>query len=309
MTENFELPQSGVNNLTDEYNSVNREQIEAARAAGNVWTFEERELEMFVANGYIESATDILDPKGEETGAIMIHKFAWTKETPFVNRERAFKTSLRRVGRNTKQNIKTTQSVPANAKLYADTICGGIIRQTINGEAVDIEKSREDMLEFARHYPESASEAVEAWLESASFELLDERTGDNFDWMFQNLPVKRVLWYIGDRSNPIAAAVLTFNAPPSEERSKFDEEVQNIDSDKKGDVNFAELTESFPRKLQYGQKFLQSVEGIAVEAEGVNYAPEFKQKFITLFNPIWFVEAVEVMHESFTFTKGKSAKS
>ena len=49
MTENFNVPQSGVNN--DEYESVNREQIELARAAGNVWTFEGREMEMYVAQG------------------------------------------------------------------------------------------------------------------------------------------------------------------------------------------------------------------------------------------------------------------
>ena len=302
-------PPLGSGQDDDEYPSVNREQIEAARAANNTWFFEKREMEMFGARGYIESGTDILDAKGEETGAIMIHKFAWTKETPFVTREGAFKTSLRRVGRNTKQNVKTTQSVPANAKLYADTIQGGVIRRLVNGEPVDIEKSREEMLQFAKYYPESASEAVEAWLESCSFEILDERKGDNFDWIFQNTPVKQVLWYIGNRENPLAAGIITFNSPPSEEREKFDDEVQRIDSDKKGDVTFAELSESFTRKIQYGQKFLSNVDGISVETEGNPFQTELKQKFIVLFNPIWFVEAVELMHDSFNFTKGKSAKT
>lgn len=306
--ENNQQSPASQSSAADEYQSVNREQIEAARAAGNTWLYKEREMEMYVAQGYVEISTEILN-SGEPTGAVMIHQFGWDRETAFVKHERSFKTSLVRVGRSARQKVKTTQAVPPNAALYADLIQGGIIRRMENGEPVDQVKTREQMLDFARFYPESASEAVETWFESARFKILEENESNNFDWMFTNLPVKKVLFYIGEEENPLAAGILTFNSPSKEEREKFDEEVQNIESEKKGDLNFAELSENFGKKIQYGSKHLAEVEGIAVGAEGVKFNAEMKQKFITLFNPIWFVEAVETMHDSFVFTKGKSARS
>lgn len=295
------------------YQSVNQSNIEAARAAGNVWDYNGREMEMFVARGYIETATEILNPATQEsTGAILIHKFGWSKAAPFIAREKAFKTSLRRVGRSSKQKIKTTQLQPVNAELYAELIQGGIIRRMENGETIDIEKTRDDMLGFARLYPEAASEAIETWLESGKFKLLDDNYGTDFNWIFTNLPVKKVLFYIGDEDNPDVAAIFTFNSPPKEEREKFDEDVQNIESEKKGDVNFAELSENFMSKVQFGMRYLKSAEGIAVETEGkafVGATNEEKEKFLILFNPIWFVDAVETMLEGFNFTKGRSATS
>ncbi len=294
----------------DEYQSVNREHIEAARAAGNTWFYKDVELEMFVAKGYIETVTEINNPAtGESSGAVLIHKFSWDKENAFIARERAFKTSLSRVGRSAKQRVKTTQAVPTNAALYASLIQGGMIRQIENGKQKDDEKSREEMLEFVRLYPESASEAIETWLDAAKFKLVDDSSINNFDWIFQNHPVKKVLWYIGEENNPVAAGILTFRSPSAEERQRLDDEVQNIESEKKGDVNFAELSENFAKKLEYGAKLLTNIEGISVEREGNPYVADsnsqVKRRFITLFNPIWFVEAVETMHESFNFTKGK----
>jgi len=231
--------------LNDEegYQSVNQTQIDAAREAGNVWDFNGREMEMFVGRGEIESATEIINPATQEpTGALMIHQYAWDKSQPFITHENAFKTSLSRVGRSSRQKIKTTSATKANSELYAELVQGGVIRRFENGKEVDVEKTRAEMLEFARLYPESASEAIDVWLESAKFKLLDDNFGNDFNWIFTELPVKKVLWYIGDESDPIAAAVLTFNSPPREKREKFEEEVQNIESEKKGDQNFAELS-------------------------------------------------------------------
>jgi len=305
MSEFDENPPKGENETNGETN------LDAARAAGNVWNFNGREMEMFVARGYIESATEILNPATQEsTGAVLINKFQWSKAAPFIAREKAFKTSLSRVGRSSKQKIKTTQLQPVNAELYAALIQGGVIRQMQDGELVDVEKSREDMLNFARLYPEAASEAIETWLESAKFKLLDDNYGVDFNWIFTNTPVKKVLFYIGDEDNPDIAAIFTFNSPPKEEREKFDEDVQNIESERKGDVNFAELSENFMSKVQFGMRYLKSVEGIAVEEEGKAFTGtnnEEKEKFLILFNPIWFVDAVETMLDGFNFTKGRSA--
>jgi hypothetical protein len=145
------------------------------------------------------------------------------------------------------------------------------------------------MLRFTHLYPEAASEAIETWLESGKFKLLDDNYGVDFNWIFTNLPVKKVLFYIGDEDNPDVAAIFTFNSPPKEEREKFDEDVQNIESEKKGDVNFAELSENFMSKVQFGMKYLKSVEGIAIETEGkafVGEKAEEKEKFLVLSNPI-----------------------
>ena len=75
--------------------------LDAAREAGNVWNFNGREMEAYVARGYVEAATDIINPSTQEpTGAILIHRFGWEKAAPFIKREKAFKTSLSRVGRS-----------------------------------------------------------------------------------------------------------------------------------------------------------------------------------------------------------------
>jgi hypothetical protein len=264
------------------------------------------------------AVSELINPSTQEpTGAVLIHNFTWEKSQPFIKHENAFKTSLSRVGRSTKQKIKTTSATKAHSELYATTIQGGIIRRVENGNEIDIEKSRAEMLEFARLYPESAAEAVEMWLESAKFKLLDENYGDDFNWVFTELPVKKVLWYIGDEENPIAAAILTFNSPPREKREQFEEDVQNIESEKKGDQNFAELSENFVRKVAFGLEYLKGVEGIAVGEEGKTYAAsiaglsgkslnEAKETFVMLWNPIWFAGALETMLEAFSFTKGKS---
>lgn len=299
-------------------NDSEKTQLDLAREAGNVWNFNGKELEMYVARGDVKAATEIINPSTQEpTGALMIHLYEWTNSQPFILHENAFKTSLSRVGRSTRQKVKTTSATKANADLYAATIQGGIIRRFENGKEIDLEKTRAEMLEFARLYPESASEAIEIWLESAKFKLLDDNFGTDFNWIFTELPVKKVLWYIGEESNPIAAAILTFNSPPREKREKFEEEVQNIESEKKGDQNFAELSENFVRKVAFGLEYLKSVEGIAVGEEGKTYAAsiegltgkkldEAKELFVTLWNPIWFAGAVETMLEAFNFTKGKS---
>ena len=168
------------------------------------------------------------------------------------------------------------------------------------------------MLEFARLYPESASESIDVWLESGRFKVLDDFSTD-FAWIFTNLPVKRVLWYIGEESNPDVAAIFTFNSPPKEERERFEDEVQNLDTDRLGEMNLAELSENFKAKVNFGLKFFKSAEGIAYKEEG-QILPENaslleKEDFITLFNPVWFVEALEAMLESFNFTKGKQQKA
>lgn len=296
--------------------SVNQSDLDAAREAGNVWNYKGKELEVFVARGYIESATEIINPSTQEpTGAVLIHQFGWENAKPFIKRENAFKTSLSRVGRSTRQKVKTTQIVPVNADFYAELIQGGIIRRYEDGEPVDIQKSREEMLDFARLYPESASEAIESWLESGKCKLLDDNYGNDFNWVFTNLPVKKVLWYIGDEENPVAAAILTFNSPPKEKREKLDEDIQNIESERKGDQNFAELSENFARKVEFGLNYFHSVETMAFEREGnifdttgLSGRPllEKKERLITLWNPIWFADAVDTMLEAFNFTKGKS---
>lgn len=297
-------------NEADAYKSVNHEQIEAALAAKESWNFKGQEIAKYPAFGEASVETAILDRvTREETGATMIHNFKWESNAPFISHQSAFSTTLRRVGRSADQEVDTTQATPINAALYAEIVTGGLIRVPRgNGEFDGIEKTREQMLEFARIYPESASEAIDNWLDAGHVELVDESEG-SFDWMFQAQSVVKVLWWLGARENPIYAAILTFKAPHSERRNEFDKEVQRIKSRKQGEINVAELSESFVKKVQYGSQHLQAVEGVLVGPDGADYSDAKKQAFITLFNPIWFVDACEAMHESFDFTKGKAAGS
>lgn len=288
-----------------------KSQLDLAREAGNVWTFNGREIEMFVARGEADVPVSIVNPATQdETGATMIHRLRWQKDAPFIKREGAFKTTLRSVGRSKEQDVDTTQLIPVNKDFYAELIEGAtILAPKGNGEFNEIEKLRDDMLNMARLYPESASEVIESWMDAATIKLLGEEDGDSFDWMFTERNVIRAQWTLGDPENPVAAAIISFKSPTSERRDQFDDDVQKIKSEKKGDVKIAKLSESFVKKLQYGAEHLVKVEGIAVGEEGVTYTDALKQKFITLFNPIWFVECVELMHESFDFFKSKSAKN
>jgi hypothetical protein len=285
-------------------------QLELAREAGNTWSFEGREMEMFVADGKMKVAVEVTDRKTQEpNGNVLIHSFAWEKNDPFLIRESKLKTTMRRVGRNTAQEMETEKSITANAELYRAVIQEAVMIVPVgNGETREETFSREQMLEFARFYPETASEAIETWLESWHFELIDEETG-SFDWMFSAASVVKVFGWLGDKVNPAAAVVLTFKSPPSEKREKYEEEKQRIKTRRISDLNIMEVSESFIKKLQYGGEHLQSVEGVAIGEISVVYTEKLKEKFITLFNPESFADAVDVMHESFVFTKGKAARN
>lgn len=295
-------------NLPEE--TVEKTQLELAREAGNTWVLEGRELEMFVAEGRASVAVDLLNRQTRQpNGETLIHNFGWEKNDPFIVREQSLKTKLKSVGRNTKQEVDSASIVAPNAKLYSSIIQGGV-RMIPNGDGgINTEEfSREQMLQLAKNFPEMASEAIESWLDGWQFELVDEEAG-SMDWMFSNTSVVKVLGWIGLRSIPDAACILTFASPPAEKREKYEEERQKINSDRVGELKIAEVSESFPRKIQYGEQYLQSVEGVAVGEPGVIYNDKLKQKFITLFGPLFFVEAVDKMHESFDFTKGKAANS
>lgn len=312
--------QSNQNNqpTSDDYPSANAHLLQSAEEK-KTWKYEDRELGVYVANGEAHAATVILDRETKkETGAFIVHQFSWNKNTAFINRESAFVTKLRRVGRSTEQDVDTTYAAKVNAELYRAVIAGAVLNVPKgNGEFDQVEKSRDEMLEFARLFPEAASEAIETWLESVKFKLLDSNSG-SFDWMFEAGSVVKILCYIGDESDPQEAAVLTFKSPPTEAREKFDEEVQKIKSKKEGELNIATLSESVVKKIQYGAEHLLSVEGVEIGAQGLTYAElaasgeakdkaKQKETFITLFNPITFVTAVETMHDSFDFLKGMSA--
>jgi hypothetical protein len=283
--------------------------IEAARNANNVWTFEGVELEKFVANGAATVSVNVLNRKKGESGMRMVHNLAWTKDVPFVNYSNAFKTTLSSVGRNQEQAVKRTGATPINAALYKELITGATLFVPAgNGEFKEIVKSREEMIEFARIKPEAVSEVVETWFDAATIELIED-DDENFDWIFADVETVRVSWKLGNADNPQAVAILTFKAPTSEERDKFDNEVRRVKKHNQGEINIAEVSESFVKKLQYGAKHLLKVEGVSVGSEGVDYTPELKQQFITLFNPVWFIECTEKMHESFDFLQGKSQKT
>lgn len=296
--------------MTDNFEDKSENtQIDLARDAGNTWTFDEKEMEMYVADGTAAVAVAILDRKTRQVnGVTMVHHFKWEKNDPFLIREQDFTTKMKTVGRGTEQEIDTTNMTEPNAKLYAAIVQSGVmIIPRGNGETEEKEVSRTQLLEFARLYPESASEVVETWLDGWHFEVMGEE--ECFDYMFEELPTVKVFGWIGNRDNPVKAVILTFTSPSKEERTKFEDERQIIKSDRIGDQKFAEVRQSFIKQYQYGRKFLKDVHGSAVGAPGVKYTPELKDRFITYFNPITFCEAVEKMHESFGFMQGKAAGS
>lgn len=285
-------------------------QIELAREAGNTWDFNGVEKEMFVADGQAHIGVAIIDPKTRQPSNVtMIHNLKWEKNDPFLIREQNFKTVLKSIGKSTEQEINTTNLTEANAKLYAEIVQSGeMIIPAGNGETSTKEISRAELLEFARLYPESASEVIETWFENWHFEVVDEENG-SFDWLFQAKSVVKVYGWIGDRENPLREVILTFKAPTSEERSRYENERQIIKQNRISDQKIAEVRMSFIKKIQYGKAHLFGVEGIAVGAPGVKFTNELKERFITFMCPVIFGDAVDVMHESFDFTQGKAASN
>lgn len=291
-------------------NSTEKTQLELAREAGNTWTFEGREMEMFVAEGKAFVAVDLLDRATREaTGATLLHKFTWDKNDAFIKREQSLKTELKSIGRATKQEIDSANISAANTKLYESIVAGGtIVGHDKNGKLQTTELSREQMVQMTENYPELASEAIEAWLEGWHFEIIGDPTG-SFDWIFSATPVVQVFGWIGLRTIPDAAVIITFDSPPASKREKYENERQKINSDRRGEMKIVDVQESFTRKIQYGSEFLKSVEGVAVGEPGVIYDAKLRDKFITLFGPLQFAEVVDKMHESFDFTKAKVASS
>lgn len=291
----------------NEYDSQNKFQIEAARKANNTWTFEGRELEMFVARGEAEVAVNVFDQaKTVETGVTLVHRFAWTAPDAFVIRENSFKTNLSRIGRRTEQKINTAHLATVNSEFYKSIIKSGKLRiPEVNGKADVNELTQDQMIEHANIYPEAVSEAIETWLDAADIARFD-KIGSDFSFLFKVPDSVKILWVLGKREAPVAAGVFTFQAPSAEERAKYEESVQNIETKRRGDVSSTDIEENFLKKVQYGGKLLLDVEGIAVGEEGVKYDKALKEKFIVLFNPIWFGDVVDVMHSTFDFMKGRS---
>lgn len=292
--------------MSEESNVKVLSDLDASREVGNNWFFEEKELQMFVASGEMKLSGEMLDPNtGESTGALLLHYLKWDDDRCFADRENSFVTTMRRVGRSNDQSVSTTDTKSIDAKLYNSVINSGVLKiPKGNGEFTEDEKTREEMLEFARLFPESAADAVESWLECANFEIYGADR-NSFDWLFVEQSVVKVLWYLGERHDPVAAGILTFKSPTSEARKRYNEEVQIVKTKRQGDQNIAQVSENFGKKLQYGLTHLLNVEGIAVGNAGVKFTESMKKEFVLNFNPIWFVEAVETMHESFNFTRGK----
>ena len=291
--------------------ATHEDRLTQAREANNTFQFEGREMELFVARGEAQVATNIFR-NGKETGAQLVHRFKWIDADPFVKRENSFWTNLQRVGRRQEQKIQTAHQVTVNAELYSSIVQSGIlIEGIVNGEPQERQLSREQMLEHARLYPEAVSEAIEAWLDAGKIERYDN-SELSFDFLFKAEDVIKMLWYMGPRDNPVVAVVFSFKAPSSEERKRYDEAVQSMETKRQGELSTTTIEENFTKKVQYGGRLLMGIEGSAYETEGnlpnLN-DPKQRETFITLFNPIWFGDVVEEMHASFDFMKGRSDAS
>ncbi len=304
------------NTMTDDTTQP-KSQIELAREANNTWTFKgkdfEREMEMYVADGKAFPQTEVMDRNsGLPSGALMLHKLGWESPAAWIARESAFKTQLKRVGRSQDQEIDTAHLITVNSELYRSIVQGGLLKiPTGNGQFTEEEVDRDQMVKFANLYPEGASEAVETFLEQWHFTLFDNSINMSFKFLFEASEFVKVLALLGSRDPQLAkrAGIFTFKTPTSEIRRDYDQAVNRIKSKKQGEVSIAELEENFMAKIRYGTMHLVDVEGIAVGTPGTRFNHDDKkqvQKFIELFCPSLFSDAVDKMHESFDFMKGKS---
>jgi hypothetical protein len=306
--QNTSQPESNVE--TDEYQSQSESIIKAARAAGNTWDFNGTELQKFVARGEASIETSVLDRGTREpSGTLLIHNFKWSKETPFATRAGAMVTQLRRTGRSSDQDIEAAHLVTINADLYKEIVIGGELKiPKGNSEFETRELSREDMIKHANLYPESASEAIETWIASATIDVISETEEGNLDYLFEADETVKVKWTLGNKDAPVAAAYIIFKTPPSEARKGFDQSVSKMKMKRLGDTNINEIRENFPKKIEYGLRYLLDIQGIAIGTEGRDFdkSSEMKKAFVALWNPLWFTEAVEAVQESFEIVSGKS---
>lgn len=281
--------------------------LEEAKLAGNTWNFEDRDWEMYVARGEESAATLILDTQ-ENPVAEFIHTWNWKEKgiDPFVYRENNSSTKLQRLGRSTKQQIDSANDRKFNAELYKQLIVSGAIKTPDgNGGFNTDEKSQKDLIELANKKPEVASEAVDAWMDSASFERYMLPGQTPIDLLFNDVSELAFLFTLGNKKQPITKGLFIFDVAGADERTEFNRQVQQIATDRKQDVQITEITENFNLKLRFGQKHLQKVEGICVGEPGQLVDNSNKAEFLKLFNPNWFAELTMLYAEVFDYTRGK----
>lgn len=277
----------------------------------HTWECSGKKVPLFLACGEAAVETNIVSLKDRQpTGNVLRHIFKWDRDSAFIKKESANITKLKRLGRSNEQEVDTSNQVTINAEFYKSLIDLGLIRVLEgNSQYKEIEKTREDMIKLASNFPEDASEAIETWLEQCSVEVVEEDYTGDFEYLFETPETIRVKWTLGQKDNPLAIAILTFKPPKSETREAYEDGLQKIKSRKIGELSVAELSENFARKIKYGSEHLIEVEGIRIGDIETKYSPALKQKFIVLWNPIWFADCVDSMHESFYRTEGKSGKN
>lgn len=293
--------------------NVSKDEENGVENTGKVstWEYEGKTINSYLACGEAAVEVNILNLNTRQpTGSFLRHIFKWDGDGAFIARESKNVTKLKRIGRSHDQEVDTVHQVTNDAEFYTAVISSGVIRKLVgNSEFDDIEKSREEMLKLAANFPEDASESIQAWLDSASFELVENDFTNNFDYLFETPDVIKVKWTLGQKENPIAMAILSFSPPKSEVRKEYEDRLQKIKSKRVGELSIAELNENFAAKLKYGANALIDVQGIDVLEPGQRFTKELKNKFIVFWNPIWFGDAVDTMQEAFSRTEGKSAKS
>lgn len=291
---------------TTETATAYQSQLAAARAVNNAWKFEGRELEKFVARGEAHLAQSILHPVSEKEVAKLIHLLKWEKDTAFLKRVKSQKTNLESIGRQTSQRVQAADEIGANVELYKEFVQSGVLlKSNSSGEIIETSLNRQEMLDRVRRSTNAVSEVIEGWFEAGRTEIYFADESEAVDFFINPPDEVKVLWWIGDRENPAAAAVFTFKTPNADVQTEYRENGAYVNRSNRGDVKVTEITQNLTLRLRLSAQHLISVEGVAVETEGTDFTQENKSRFVMLFNPIWFADAVDALFEVFGKTKGK----
>lgn len=289
--------ESGFTNGTE---TETEARLRLAEEANNVWEFEGRKLERFVARGEFSVADKVLNPNNRsEVIATLIHNFRWQDVTPFVARDSKLNTRYETVGRSDEQERKLERRRRANAELYQAIIADGVL---VKGDQ-EIAKQRDWLL---KNSDDVQSKAIEAFYQALSIErYLPDDISNQIEVLLQPQETVMFIGYLGGKLNPAAIFLFEMETPSPDERDKYDDYAHKIKSVQQGDVSVSTFSENFSYKYRFAQKHLRDVRGVSVATEGVEFSNTNKGEFCVLFNPYWIAQLGEKLYEAFDVTKGK----
>lgn len=275
-----------------------KSQLDLAREAGNTWTFEGKEYELFVVNKQGGIAIPFVEDN--ETVAIGSAIFAWDDKDTMLD---AVNYESRDETIDDKTKRRANDAVKLNAELFHNIVQSGTWTDIIDGERQpEVFLSRTEMLETEE---ETQSAFISNWLDKFHISLhvskdesrlarLLKKTQDNVFFLCK----------VGDKEKPRHALLLEFKKPSLEVRRemRLKRTPERTEGNGKVILNYPD-TRHF--RLTQAQKHFVGAQGVSLLEPGNPFDPSVTEHIKTFkanFNPIWMMLLGEHLFAAFDNT-------